>query len=141
MCGHAPGSAPTLDLQPEIDCAQLVMANGTRKHTSQTNNNDKCMNKKLITLVSVAVIAAILVLWAILRLSPIGHSHNLVSDTIAVVSSLLGLPMRLYVIFFSSEDSSWSLPMLLLLLALSGLMWGIIVERTVWIVLKRKTAK
>jgi len=99
------------------------------------------MNKKIITLVSVGVIAAILVLWAILRLTPIGHSHNLVSDTIGVVSSLLGLPMRLYVIFFSSEDSSWSLPTLVLLLALSGLMWGAIVERTVWIISKRKTAK
>ena len=72
------------------------------------------MNKKIIALVSVAVIAAILALWSILRLSPIGQSHNAISDTIAVVLSLLALPMRLYVIFVSGENGSWPPPILVL---------------------------
>ena len=99
------------------------------------------MNKKLIGLVSAAVIAAILLLWTVLRLSPIGQSHNLVSDTIAVVTSLLALPMRLYVVFILGEKGSWSLPMLILLLGLSGVMWGVIVERIVWIFSARNAAK
>ena len=98
------------------------------------------MNKKLIGLVSAAVIAAILSLWTILRLSPIGQSHNLVSDAIAILTSLLALPMRLYVVFILGEKGSWSLPVLILLLGLSGVMWGIIVERVVW-VMSKKTAE
>jgi hypothetical protein len=98
------------------------------------------MNKKLIGLVSAAVIAAILLLWTILRLSPIGQSHNLVSDAIAILTSLLALPMRLYVVFIQGEKGSWSLPVLILLLGLSGVMWGIIVERVVW-VMSKKAAK
>jgi hypothetical protein len=105
---------------------------------------DKNMNKKLITLVSAAVIAAILSLWAILRLSSIGQSHSLMSDAIAVTSSLLALPLRLYVLFVLGEDghwTGWSLALLPLLLGLSGLMWGIIVERVTWMFSGRKMAK
>jgi hypothetical protein len=96
------------------------------------------MNKKLIGLVSAGVIGAVLLLWAILRLTPIGQSHNLVSDTIAVVSSLLALPMRLYVVFVIGEKGSWSLPVLILFLGLSGLMWGVVVERVIWVLSKGK---
>jgi flagellar biosynthesis protein FliR len=96
------------------------------------------MNKKLIAWVSVAVVAGILLLWTVLRHSPFGQSHNLGNDTIGIMLSILGLPMRLYVIFVSGENSSWSLPVLVLCLALSGLMWGFIVERVVWILSKRK---
>jgi hypothetical protein len=99
------------------------------------------MNKKIITLVGVAVIAAFLALWAVLRLTPIGQSHNIVSDTIGIAMFLLGLPIRLYVIFVSGENGHWSsLTLLVLLLALSGLMWGVIVERIVWLISKRKAA-
>ena len=97
------------------------------------------MNKKIITLVSVAVIAALLLLWAIGRLMPNGN--NLVSVTIEVVATLLALPVRLYAFFIYGDHGSWSLPVLILLLALSGLMWGVIVERIVWIFSKRNAAQ
>ena len=97
------------------------------------------MNKRIITLVSVAVIAAIFLLWGIGRLMPNGH--NLVSDTIEVMATLLALPVRLYAFFIYGDHGSWSWPVLILLLALSGLMWGVIVERIVWIFSKRNTAQ
>jgi hypothetical protein len=99
------------------------------------------MNKKIIALVSVAVVAAILLLLAIGRLMPIGQPHNLVSETIEVVATLLALPVRLYAFFIYGDHGSWSLPVLILLLAMSGLMWGVIVERIVCIFSKWNTAK
>ena len=99
------------------------------------------MNKKIIALVSVAVVAAILLLLAIGRLLPIGQSPTLISETIEVVATLLALPVRLYAFFIYGDHGSWSLPVLILLLALSGLMWGVIVERIVWIFSKRNTAQ
>jgi len=99
------------------------------------------MNKKLIAWVSVAVVAVTLLLWTVLRHSPFGDSHNFGNDTIGVLLSLLGLPMRLYVIYVPGENSSWSLPVLILMLGLSGLMWGLIVERVVWIFSKWKHAQ
>jgi hypothetical protein len=99
------------------------------------------VNKKLIAWVSITVIAAILLLWVVLRHSPFGQSHNLANDTIGVMLALLALPMRLYVVFVSGENSSWSLPVLILFLLLSGLMWGVIVERVVWAFSKRKVTK
>jgi hypothetical protein len=97
------------------------------------------MNKKLIAWVSVAVVAGILLLWTVLRHSPFGQSHNLGNDTIGIMLALLALPMRLYVIFVAGENGSWSsLPLLVLFLGLSGLMWGIIVERVIFVFHKRK---
>ena len=53
--------------------------------------------------------------------------------------ALLALPMRLYVIFVAGENGHWSsLPLLLLFLGLSGLMWSIIVERIAFVFSKRK---
>ena len=93
------------------------------------------MNKKIIALVSVSVIAAIFVLMdigrQIERLMPPEQSHNLVSATLEVVASVLALPVRLYAYFIYGDHGSWSLPVLSLLLGLSGLMWGVIVERIV----------
>jgi len=91
------------------------------------------MNKKLIASVSVAVMAGILLLWTVLRHSPFGTTHNFGNDAIAIILSVLALPMRLYVIFVSGENGHWSLPILILLLALSGLLWGLAVERVVWL--------
>jgi hypothetical protein len=99
------------------------------------------MNTKIITLVSVTMVAAILLLLAIGRLMPVVESHNLVSDTIEVVATLLALPVRLSAFFIYGDNRSWSLPVLILLLALSGLMWGVIVERIVWIFSRRSTAQ
>ena len=104
------------------------------------------MNKKIITSVSVAVIAAIFLLmaieWSIDRLMPIGQLHHLAFNSIEVVASLLALPARFYAFLFNPGwHGFWSLPILILLLALSGLMWGVIVERIVWICSKRNTAQ
>src|SRR5215831_6466166 len=95
------------------------------------------MNKKIITLVSLAVIAAIFLILGIGKLTPIGQAPSLVLDTIEVVATLLALPVRLYAFFIYHDHGSWSLPVLILLLALSGLMWGVIVERFVWLFSKR----
>jgi hypothetical protein len=83
------------------------------------------MNKKIIALVSAAVIAAIFFLLAIGRLVPVDlrSSHNLVSDTIEVVATLLALPVRLYAFFIYGDHGSWSLPVLISLLVMSGVMW------------------
>jgi hypothetical protein len=98
------------------------------------------MNRKIITSVSVAVIAAILLLWAVMRLTPIGQSQPHLSDAVQALLILFALPMRLYVVFVIGENGHWSLPALVLLLAASGLMWGVIVERIVWMFSRRKTA-
>jgi hypothetical protein len=119
----------------------LARKRGSTRVHRKSNNKQKNMNKKIITLVSVAAVAAILLLLAIGRLMPIGESHNLVSDTIEVVGTLLALPVRLYAFFIYGDHGSWPLPVLILLLAVSGLMWGVIVERIVWIFSKRNTAQ
>ena len=85
------------------------------------------------------MIAAIFFLWAIGRLMPNGN--NLVSDTIEVMATLLALPVRLYAFFIYGDHGSWSMPVLILLLALSGLMWGVIVERIFWIFSKQNKAR
>jgi hypothetical protein len=120
-------------------------ASGGVTYRSGTGQMENIMNKKLITLVSVAVIAAIFLLgaieWAIGRLIPYGQPHNLVFNTIEVPVTLLAAPVRLYALFVYGDHGSWSLPVLILLLAMSGLMWGVIVERTVWILSKRNRAQ
>jgi hypothetical protein len=54
---------------------------GDVTHRSETGQMENIMNKKLITLVSVAAIAAIFLLgaieWAAGRLIPYGQPHNL----------------------------------------------------------------
>jgi hypothetical protein len=89
------------------------------------------MNKKLLLSVSLVVMAAIILLGGLLRLSPLGQSHSLSSEIFIGTLTVLALPMRLYVIFVLGENGHWSLPLLFLFLALSGLMWGFIVER-IW---------
>jgi hypothetical protein len=103
------------------------------------------MNKKIIALVSVAVIPAMLFIavieWAIGRLLPYGQSHYLALKTMDAAATLLALPVRLYAFFIYGDRGSWSLPILILLLAMSCLMWGVIVERSVWLFSKRSTAR
>jgi hypothetical protein len=103
------------------------------------------MNKKLIALVSVAVVPAMFLVavsqWAIGRLLPYGQSHNLAVKAIDVVATLLALPVRLYAFVVYGDHGAWSLPVLILLLAVSCLMWGAIVERIVWLLSKRNTAR
>ncbi len=102
------------------------------------------MNKKTITLVSVTVIPAMLLLWVIERLLLLpydGQSQDLALKTVDVVATLLALPVRLYAFFVYHDHGSWPIPVLILLLAMSCLMWGIIVERMVWLFSKRNTAR
>ena len=97
------------------------------------------MNKKIILSVSVAVFVVVLALLAVLRLTPIGHSHSLISDTVGLTVALLALPMRLYVMFVLGEGGNWPLPLFILFLGLSGAMWGLIVERACWVFSKLNT--
>ena len=100
---------------------------------------EKHMNKKLLLSVSLVAMATIILLWSVLRLSPLGQSHTFTSDIISCALSVLALPMRLYVIFVLGENGHWSLPLLFLFLALSGLMWGLIVERVWTLIARRKS--
>src|SRR5215469_13792279 len=103
------------------------------------------MNKRIIMLVSVAVIPVMSLVsvseWAIGHLLPYGQSHNLAVKAIDVVATLLALPVRLYAFFVYGDHGSWSLPVLILLLAMSCLMWGVITERLVWLFSKRNPAR
>ena len=91
------------------------------------------------------MIAAIFLLLGIGRLLPRDlppeQSYKLVSDIIEVLASVLALPVRLYAFFIYGDHGSWSLPVLSLLLGMSGLMWGVIVERIVWIFSKRNVVQ
>lgn len=103
------------------------------------------MNKKIITLVSVAVIPAMALLWvvdwAIGRLLPYGQSQDLALKTVDLVATLLALPVRLYAFFVYHDHGSWPIPVLVSLLAVSCLMWGVVVERIVWLFSKRNMAR
>jgi hypothetical protein len=98
------------------------------------------VNKKLLASVSVGVVVAILLLLGLLRLTPLGELHSLASSIVGAALCLLALPMRLYVMFVLGEDGHWSLPVLLFFLMLSGLMWGVIVERVASLLGKRSSA-
>ena len=97
------------------------------------------MNKKLIAWVGVSVMVAIIALWSVLRLPSIGNSHNALSALVQIPLLVLAFPMRLYVIYFLGENGSWSLPTLAILLTLSGMFWGFIVERVVSAVSARRS--
>ena len=103
------------------------------------------MNKRIITLVSVAVIPAMLLVtvieWAIGRFLPYGQPHDLALKTIDAVATLLFLPVRLYAFFVYGDHGAWPLPVLISLLAMSCLMWGVIVDRIVWLSFKLRTAR
>lgn len=90
------------------------------------------MNKRIFLLAILSVIAADLILWAVLRLSPAAQNDGLLSSMLQTGLSILGFPVRLYVIFVLGENGSWGvfgLPILILLLLTSGLLWGFFIER------------
>jgi hypothetical protein len=90
------------------------------------------VNKKLLFGVAVGAVAALLVLWlGVLRNTPLGQ-HNVIGPAIVLIVLILGWPMKVYAILFLGENGSWPLPVLVLFLILTGLMWGIIVERAVY---------
>jgi len=88
------------------------------------------MNKKLVALFSVGVMLAIVVLWSIFRIPSIGNGNTVFSLVIKAILLILAFPMKLYVDFVQGHGS-WPLPLLMLFLALSGLFWGIVLERLV----------
>lgn len=98
------------------------------------------MNKKLLAIAWVVVVIAILALWGLLRLTPLGDSHGLASSIVGATLCLLALPLWLYVMLVLGENGHWSLPVLLFFLVLSGFMWGVIVERVAFLLGKRSSA-
>ena len=88
------------------------------------------MNKKLVALFSLGVMLAIVVLWSIFRIPSIGNGNTVFSLVIKAILLILAFPMKLYVDFVQGHGS-WPLPLLMLFLALSGLFWGIVLERLV----------
>ena len=93
--------------------------------------NHYTMNKRLVCWGAAATIVVWLLLWAVLRLTWVGQSHNAFGLAIATILTLLGFPIRLYVVLFLGENGSWPLPLLALLLLISGVVWGLVLERGV----------
>ena len=89
------------------------------------------MNKKLVALFSLGVMLGIVVLWSIFRIPSIGNGNSVFSLAIKAILLILAFPMKLYVDFVQGQHGSWPLPLLILYLALSGLFWGIVMERLV----------
>ena len=86
------------------------------------------MNKKLVGLFSMGVMLAIIAMWSICRIPSIGNGNSLLSFAIKSVLVILAFPAKLYVELVQGHGS-WSLPLLALFLALSGVIWGVVLER------------
>lgn len=96
------------------------------------------INKRLLIGTSTGVAAAIVVLQLLLRHSALG-GNGVIGPAIAILLTILALPMRLYVLLALGENGSWSLPVAIILLMVSGLLWGIITERVVFLLSKKAT--
>jgi len=88
------------------------------------------MNKKLLALFSLGVMLAIIALWSIFRIPSVGNGNSAFSLAIKAILLILAFPMKLYVDFVQGQGS-WPRPLLILFLAISGLIWGIVLERLV----------
>ncbi len=88
------------------------------------------MNKKLLLFVAAGVMVAIVLLLALLRATPLGQMP-FIAHAIVVPLLLLAFPMRLYVMFVSGENGHWHPSIFVVLVALSGLLWGLVVERII----------
>jgi hypothetical protein len=99
------------------------------------------VNKKLVGLFAVAVMLAIIALWSLVRIPSIGNANNLFAVTIKAILLILAFPMKLYVEAGQGHHGSWPLPLLAGLLALSGMIWGIIMERLLWVISRGKLRK
>lgn len=105
----------------------------------KTNQN---MKTKIIALTSIAVLATLFLLIASQSITdylmPTGQLHSLAFQTINVIGSLLFFPVKLYAYFVYGNHGSWPIPVLVSLLVINCLMWGVAVERIVWLFSKRK---
>ena len=100
--------------------------------------NSHRMNKKLVALFSLGVMLVIIVLWSIFRIPSVGNGSSVFSLAIKAILLTLAFPMKLYADFVQGHGS-WPLPLLFVFLALSGLLWGIVLERLVALVLRTKS--
>ena len=102
----------------------------------------KChrMNKKLVALFSLGVMLAIIALWSICRIPSIGNGNTVFSFAIKAALLILAFPMKLYADFVQGHGP-WPLPLLILFLALSGLIWGIVLEQLVALLSKSKSRR
>ncbi len=100
----------------------------------------KCyrMNKKLVALFSLGAMLAIVALWSIFRIPSIGNGNSVFSLAIKAILLILAFPMKLYADFVQGHGS-WPLPLLVVFLALSGLIWGVVLERLVALLLKTRS--
>ncbi len=94
------------------------------------------INKRLFIETSTTVVVAIVVLQLLLRHSALG-GNSVIDPLIAILLTIMALPMRLYVLLRLGENGSWSLAVAILLLMLSGLLWGIITERVIFLCKKK----
>lgn len=104
------------------DASRHVAARNSRWH----------MNKRIFFFASSAVVAADLILWLVLRLSSAAHNDGVLSLLLQTILAILGLPVRLYVIYVLGESGSWGIfgvPILIALLLISGMLWGFVIER------------
>jgi hypothetical protein len=98
------------------------------------------MNKKLAALFSLGVMLAIIALWSIFRIPSIGKGNTLLSFAIKTILLILAFPMKLYADLVQGHGS-WPIPLLVVFVALSGFIWGIILERLVAVASKAKSRK
>lgn len=96
------------------------------------------MSKKLVALFSLAVMLAIVFLWSIFRIPSIGNGNTVLSFAIKAILLVLAFPMKLYADFVQGHGS-WPIPLLVGFLALSGFIWGILLERLVAVLSKNKS--
>ena len=96
------------------------------------------INKKLIIGTSAVVVLAIIALQLLLRHSALG-GNSVIGPVIAILLTILALPMRLYVLLVLGGNGSWSLPVAIVFLILSGLLWGIITERVSFLLSRKST--
>jgi hypothetical protein len=87
------------------------------------------INKKLLLRVSAAVIIAILALWVARAHNEWYGKSHLIDSVISSALSILAFPVRLYLMFGWDDP----LPILGLLIVVSGVFWGALVERIVWV--------
>jgi hypothetical protein len=94
------------------------------------------MNKRIFVFALLLVVTADLILWTVLRLSPTVHHNGLLSLLVQAALTILGFPVRLYVMFVLGENGSWGLsglPILIGLLLISGALWGFAIERACYV--------
>lgn len=88
------------------------------------------MNKKLVALFSLGVMLLIIALWSLFRIPSVGNGNSVFTFAIKAILLILAFPLKLYADFVQGHGS-WPLPLLILFLAISGIIWGIVLERLV----------